>query len=203
MKDDICIGCLNPVLHKFCPAHGSPLYCLSLREGPKVVYSDKIHKARNLSKLIHKNQKRWSGASYFEEHINGVVKNAIGLLEKLKFCLPEDKEFNEVAEKVVCLAYLHDTLEDCEADDALFLSENLQKDFSDILPLIEVLTRSKDVPYCDYIVDISKSYLECCIVKLADLDHNSIGLDKSKDRYSKYRLSHELISRTMKGFLEC
>lgn len=198
MKYNLCAGCLNPVLHKFCPAHGSPLYCLSYR-GAEIVYSDKIHKARKLSELIHRNQKRWSGAGYFEEHINGVVQNAIDFLEKIKFCLPEDKKFSEVAEKVVCLAYLHDTLEDCEADDALFLSQNLQKDFADILPLIEVLTKSKDVPYCDYIMNISKSCLECCIVKLADLDHNSIGLDKSKDRYSKYRLSHEIISKAIEG----
>lgn len=196
MKDNLCAGCLMPVLHKMCPAHGSPLYCLSY-EGVEIAYSDKIHKARKLSEFIHRNQKRWNGNSYFEDHICGVVKNAVGFCIKYKDYMSTYGGFQKFSETIMCLAYLHDTLEDCEPDDVAFLSESLEKDFNDILHFIKVLTRPKNKPYCDYIVDIANYYLECRIVKLADLDHNSMGLDKSKDRYSKYRLAHAIIEKSI------
>ena len=67
------------------------------------------------------------------------------------------------------LAVLHDTIEDTD-----LTLEDLEKEgFPDyILYFLEILTRSKDITYKEYIKKISQ-YKITSIVKLADLKHNT------------------------------
>lgn len=186
MKDDLCAGCLNPVLHKYCPAHGSPLYCLSLFAGPKIVYSDKIHKARKLSEFIHRNQKRWNGENYFASHINAVVTNC---LDYVGIC--------ENPENLICLAYLHDCIEDVEEKDRDVLESSMESDFQHLSGQLEVLTK-KDL-YHNYILKIvSSGHRDAMLVKLSDLRHNmSSGLDIKSNQYTKYVLSEYILMKEL------
>lgn len=66
-------------------------------------------------------------------------------------------------------AYLHDVLEDTE----ITSEELLQKGIPvSVVNAVEVLTKTKDVSYLDYLKKIKKNPI-ARVVKLADLRHNS------------------------------
>ena len=66
-------------------------------------------------------------------------------------------------------AYLHDVLEDTE----ITSEELLQKGIPvSVVNAVEVLTKTKDVPYLDYLKKVKKNPI-ARVVKLADLKHNS------------------------------
>lgn len=185
MNDKKCRGCQREDLHKACPAHRTPFYMSG------VPYTPKIELACKIARRIHKDQKRWSGADYFTDHICGVVNIAVELIQ-------HDKNFTEPDIEHLCsLSYLHDTQEDCKDEDRQFLDEQILENFKDLQSDLNVLTRIKDIPYCDYIKNIIKNGSNLClIVKMSDLSHNSSNIpdnERLKDRYSKYILAGCLI----------
>lgn len=185
-----CRGCQREDLHKMCPTYGTPFYMSELP------YTEKIESARNLSWRIHLGQKRWNGSNYFEDHINSVVAYLVNIVIDIKDTISiEDIEY------IFCLAYLHDTVEDCKDEDLQFLNESLEN-FPDIQDDLMLLTRKKDIPYFDYIKKIADNASSLCLlVKMADLHHNASSMNdeqKLKDKYSKYMLSGHLLGIKLK-----
>lgn len=90
-------------------------------------------------------------------------------------------------EYAICVALLHDTIEDTSI--TFF---DLMKEFpTEIVEAIKLLTRNGDMSYNDYVTAISKSNNNLAIkVKLADLEHNS-----SPGRLQEELLGHEAVER--------
>lgn len=86
-----------------------------------------------------------------------------------------------------CLAFLHDTLEDCKTYEYSNLMEKLQKEFDErfIEDLLLLTRRDKSVSYEQYIDSIIKSKrIDVMFVKLYDLYSNS----------DNNRISHEFVN---------
>lgn len=102
-------------------------------------------------------------------------------------------------EVTICVALLHDVLEDTNVT-----IEELKKEFPDeIMTALQLLTRDKNTKYFDYIRKIKKNPV-ATKVKLADLEHNSdltrfsgskveINSDSLRKRYSKAK---EILMKT-------
>lgn len=93
-------------------------------------------------------------------------------------------------EKIVAL--LHDTLEDTDATIEDFKGLGLSEE---IISSIKLLTRSKDMPYMEYIKIISTDKL-AKKVKLKDLEHN---LDDSRFKGDKNK-TESLMKRYKKAY---
>lgn len=114
-----------------------------------MIYTELTKKAMSFAFEYHKNQKDKGGTPYVF-HLMGVA----------------DKMPNEI---LTAAALLHDTLEDTAAT---------VKDLESVFPprvvhLVQILTRTPDVKYFDYIRAIKKDS-DAVIIKLADLENNMI-----------------------------
>ena len=95
-------------------------------------------------------------------------------------------------EDAVCVALLHDTVEDTD----ISFEDLINEGFNDsIINALKLLTHNDDTPYLEYVARIKTNPL-ARQVKLADLRHNSdlTRLDLTKDKIPpKYNLYLEAI----------
>lgn len=142
----------------------------------------KIEACRNLSIEAHKGQTRWGGEDYYTCHILGVEKIARDNLHLLPIFLRTE---------ALCVALLHDTLEDTKLDQLSIAMACKSKIATDS---VKTLTRSTK-NYYEYICKITNSNcLVSMFVKMCDLKHNMSDLDQSKPIYTKYAFAFDKIS---------
>ena len=98
-------------------------------------------------------------------------------------------------EDEVCVALLHDVVEDTE----MTFDDLAQDGFGEtIIDALKLLTHSDDVPYFEYIKAIKQNPLATA-VKLADLKHNSTRsrmnkiTDWDEKRYQKYAIAMKIL----------
>ena len=95
-------------------------------------------------------------------------------------------------EDSVCLALLHDVVEDTNVSFEDLINEGFNEN---IINALKLLTHKDDTPYLEYVIKIKENHL-AKKVKLADLKHNSdlSRLDLLKDKIPpKYELYKEAI----------
>jgi guanosine-3',5'-bis(diphosphate) 3'-pyrophosphohydrolase len=115
-------------------------------------------KAQEFASEAHKGQYRKDGITPYIEHPKGVVR----LL----------KENGVYDENILCAAWLHDTMEDCDVT-----KECLEQEFNpEIARMVSALTR--DVKREEYIERIRNADYSVQIVKLGDVIYNSGDLFK-------------------------
>lgn len=98
-------------------------------------------------------------------------------------------------EYAVCVALLHDVMEDTDVS-----REALAAEFpEEIMEALDLLTHHPDVPYLEYVEKIKPNLL-AKTVKLADLTHNSDstrlpldGADVQRRLEEKYRKAFEIL----------
>lgn len=143
-----------------------------------MIYTEMTKKALKLSFEAHKNQVDKSGMPY--------VFHPFHLAEQMK----------DVQTTIVAL--LHDIFEDTDysLDDLSLMG------FGDkIIEAISLMTHDKNIPYMDYVVQISKNQIAKA-VKLADLKHNSdltrldAVTDKDLKRMEKYKKAIALLENS-------
>ena len=140
-----------------------------------MLYTDLTKKAMKIAFEAHKNQTDKNGIPY--------IYHPVHLAEQM------------TDEKTICVALLHDVVEDT---DVTF--EELEKEgFSeDIICALKLMTHDDAVPYMDYIKEIKTNPIATA-VKLADLRHNSdltrldVVDEKAKNRAEKYKKAIELL----------
>ena len=141
-----------------------------------MLYSALINKAIDIAYSAHQGQKDKSGRPYFLHPV--VVASQMD------------------TESEVCVALLHDVIEDTDVT----LGE-LQAIFpEEITQAVKVLTHKEGVDYLDYIREI-KSNPIARKVKLADLNHNSdiTRLDSPEqiEAFNKRRQKYELAKQIL------
>lgn len=99
-------------------------------------------------------------------------------------------------EEEVCVALLHDVVEDTD----MTFDDPALKDFGEkILDALKLLTHSDDTPYFEYIEAIKQNPIARA-VKLADLKHNStrsrmnVITDWDEKRYQKYETAIKMLT---------
>lgn len=114
-----------------------------------MIYSDKVKKAMHIACKAHMNQKDKGGYPY--------IHHPLHLAEQME------------TEEEVIVALLHDVKED---HDEVISWEEIEKEFgSKVKEALILLTHSVDVPYMDYVKELSKNPI-ARKVKMADLLHN-------------------------------
>ena len=100
-------------------------------------------------------------------------------------------------ENEICVALLHDVVED-HGDKYSF--EYLKKEGfnKEIIDALKLLTHKKDVPYMDYIVEISKNNI-AKKVKIEDLKHNMDSRRTSGEKTKKYDIYVKALEFLEKG----
>lgn len=143
-----------------------------------MIYTNLTKKALKISFNAHKNQVDKSGMPY--------VFHPFHLAEQM------DDEYS------VCVALLHDVVEDTD----ITVEELITKGFpKEVINAIELMTHSDSVPYFDYVKAIKNNPI-ACKVKLADLENNSdlSRLDKIDDkaleRVAKYKKAIEILQES-------
>ena len=141
-----------------------------------MIYSYLTKKAMRIAYEAHKNQVDKGGIPY--------IYHPIHIAEQMQ------------SEDEVCVALLHDVLEDSD----MSLDELKREGFGpEVIGALKLLTHERNVPYMDYITKI-KSNPMAAKVKLADLKHNSdtTRLDVVDDnvlkRIEKYRQAMAFLS---------
>ena len=141
-----------------------------------MIYTELTKKALRISFEAHKDQKDKSGIPY--------VYHPFHLAEQM-----ED-------EYSVCVALLHDVVEDSDITLNDLIEEGFPKEVTDAIGL---MTHEDSVPYLEYVARIKNNPIARA-VKLADLKHNSdlTRLDnidgRALDRVNKYRKAMMLLS---------
>ena len=100
-------------------------------------------------------------------------------------------------ENETCVALLHDVVED-HGDKYSF--EYLKKEGfnKEIIYALKLLTHKKDVPYMDYVVEISKNNI-AKKVKIEDLKHNMDSRRTSGEKTKKYDIYVKALEFLEKG----
>lgn len=143
-----------------------------------MIYTDLTKKALKISFNSHKNQVDKSGMPY--------VFHPFHLAEQM------DDEYS------VCVALLHDVIEDTDIMIEDLKAEGFPKE---VINAIELLTHSDSVPYLDYVKTIKNNSI-ARKVKLADLKHNSDLSrldnidDKALERVEKYKKAIEILQES-------
>ncbi|MGN0502328.1 MAG: HD domain-containing protein [Ruminococcus sp.] len=143
-----------------------------------MIYTDLTKKALKISFNAHKNQVDKSGMPY--------VFHPFHLAEQM------DDEYS------VCVALLHDVIEDTDIMIEDLEAEGFPKE---VINAIELLTHSDSVPYLDYVKTIKNNSI-ARKVKLADLKHNSDLSrldnidDKALERVEKYKKAIEILQES-------
>lgn len=102
-------------------------------------------------------------------------------------------------ENETCVALLHDVIEDHEDKYSFEYLEN--EGFNkEIIDALKLLTHKKDVPYMDYIVEISKNNI-AKKVKIEDLKHNMDSRRTSGEKAKKYDIYVKALEFLEKGIL--
>ena len=128
----------------------------------------------------------------FNAHYNQVDKTGIPYVFH-PFHLAE--QMND--ENSVCVALLHDVVEDTEISYNDLINEGFNED---IIGALRLLTHNDDTPYMEYIKKIKKNPL-ARKVKLADLNHNSdlsrldLEVDKLPPKLNLYKEAIEYLSK--------
>lgn len=128
----------------------------------------------------------------FNAHYNQVDKTGIPYVFH-PFHLAE--QMND--ENSVCVALLHDVVEDTDISFNDLINEGFNED---IIGALRLLTHNDDTPYMEYIKKIKKNPL-ARKVKLADLNHNSdlsrldLEVDKLPPKLNLYKEAIEYLSK--------
>lgn len=140
-----------------------------------MVYTTLTKKAMKICFEAHKNQRDKNGIPY--------IFHPIHLAEQM------------TDEDTICVALLHDVVEDTSITFEQLKSEGFSKDIMDALKL---MTHDKSIPYMDYVKEIKANSIATA-VKLADLKHNSdltrldVVDEKALKRVEKYKQAIELL----------
>lgn len=140
-----------------------------------MIYTELTKKALRLCFEAHKDQLDKSGLPY--------VFHPFHLAEQMD------------TEETVCVALLHDVVEDTDYTIEDLIAMGFPKPVTDALAL---MTHDENVPYLDYVAKLKDNPV-ARQVKLADLKHNSdlTRLDrideKALERVEKYRKAMELL----------
>ena len=140
-----------------------------------MLYTPLTQKAMKIAFEAHKNQTDKNGIPY--------IYHPVHLAEQMD------------SENTICVALLHDVVEDTS-----MTFEDLQAEgFSpEIIDSLKLLTHDDAVPYMEYVKEIKKNPI-ATKVKLADLRHNSdlTRLDKVNEkalkRVEKYKKAIEML----------
>ena len=157
---------------------------------------DKIIEAIMFAEEKHREQKRWSGEPYIIHplHVMMLVAEEMNIHR-----LWHQKKFisDELYEAILISAALHDVIEDCGVKDHVIM----ERFGVMVCNIVNSLTRSDDIAYDMYIMNVCNGGLAPMLIKKADLFHNSVDsktgeLKKhSKNRADKYKKAMEEISR--------
>ena len=96
-----------------------------------------------------------------------------------------------------CVALLHDVIED-HGDKYSFEYLENEGFNKEIIDALKLLTHKKDVPYMDYIVEISKNNI-AKKVKIEDLKHNMDSRRTSGEKAKKYDIYVKALEFLEKG----
>ena len=141
-----------------------------------MLYTNLTKKAMKIAFEAHKEQVDKTGVPY--------IYHPIHLAEQM------DDEAS------ICVALMHDVVEDT---DTTF--EDLEKEgfTKEIIDALRLLTHDDSVPYLDYVKEIKQNPI-ATKVKLADLNHNSdlsrldLVDDKAMERLEKYKKSIAILT---------
>ena len=100
-------------------------------------------------------------------------------------------------ENETCVALLHDVIED-HGDKYSFEYLENEGFNKEIIDALKLLTHKKDVPYMDYIVEISKNNI-AKNVKIEDLKHNMDSRRTSGEKAKKYDIYVKALEFLEKG----
>ena len=100
-------------------------------------------------------------------------------------------------ENETCVALLHDVIED-HGDKYSFEYLENEGFNKEIIDALKLLTHKKDVPYMDYIVEISKNNI-AKKVKIEDLKHNMDSRRTSGEKAKKYDIYVKALEFLEKG----
>ena len=140
-----------------------------------MIYTSLTKKALQISFAAHKNQTDKSGMPY--------VYHPFHLAEQM-----DD-------ENSVCVALLHDVVEDTDMTLADLIRAGFPKEVTDALAL---MTHDDLTPYMDYVERLSHNPI-AAKVKIADLAHNSdltrldVVREKDRERVKKYHKAMKLL----------
>ncbi len=141
-----------------------------------MLYTRLTKKAMKIAFEAHKDQVDKTGVPY--------IYHPIHLAEQMD---------DEVS---ICVALMHDVVEDT---DTTF--EDLEKEgfTKDIIDALKLLTHDEAVPYLEYVKEIKQNSI-ATKVKLADLNHNSdlsrldVVDEKAMERLEKYKKSIAILT---------
>lgn len=114
-----------------------------------MLYTELTKKAMQIAFDAHKEQVDKNGIPY--------IYHPIHLAEQMS------------TEYEICVALLHDTVEDCDITFENLIEAGLP---DEVIEAIKLMTHDKNVPYMDYVRKIKDNPIAKA-VKLADLRHNS------------------------------
>ena len=114
-----------------------------------MIYTPLTYKAMHIAYNAHQGQLDKSGAPY--------IFHPIHLAEQM------------TDEKTVCVALLHDVVEDTEYTFEDLINMGFP---NEVIEALKLLTHADDVPYMDYVKALSVNPIAKA-VKIADLTHNS------------------------------
>ncbi len=143
-----------------------------------MLYTELTKKAMKIAFDVHKEQTDKTGLPY--------IYHPIHLAEQMK------------DEQSICVALLHDTVEDGDISFELLRKIGFTEE---IISAIELLTHDENVPYMEYVKKISQNPI-AKTVKLADLKHNSdlsrltVVDEKALSRYEKYKAAILLLEES-------
>ena len=142
-----------------------------------MLYTKLTKKAMKIAFAAHKNQTDKNGIPY--------IYHPIHLAEQM------------ADEKTICVALLHDVVEDTDITFEQLAREGFP---DDIIEALKLLTHDDSIQYMDYVKEI-KSNPIAAAVKLADLKHNSdltrldVIDEKAINRAEKYENAISLLSK--------
>ena len=142
-----------------------------------MLYTKLTKKAMKIAFAAHKNQTDKNGIPY--------IYHPIHLAEQM------------ADEKTICVALLHDVVEDTDITFEQLAREGFP---DDIIEALKLLTHDDSIQYMDYVKEI-KSNPIAAAVKLADLKHNSdltrldVIDEKAINRAEKYKNAIRLLSK--------
>ena len=142
-----------------------------------MLYTKLTKKAMKIAFAAHKNQTDKNGIPY--------IYHPIHLAEQM------------ADEKTICVALLHDVVEDTDITFEQLVREGFP---DDIIEALKLLTHDDSIQYMDYVKEI-KSNPIAAAVKLADLKHNSdltrldVIDEKAINRAEKYKKAIRLLSK--------
>lgn len=142
-----------------------------------MIYTDKTRKAMVIAFKAHRKQVDKSGVPY--------IYHPMHLAEQMS------------TENTVCIALLHDVMEDTDISEETLVKEGFG---GEIMESLKLLVHDKKVPYVKYIEKLKNSgNRDAITVKLADLKHNgdisrlAVKDEKSLNRLKNYSKAVKLL----------